>query len=97
MSTPTYRQRVARRQCPTCCTTVEDNHVYCPDCRADMRQRYVARYRPLLPLRPPSVGDPDYPGPLLACCGTWTPVTTQPHHCPQCGRTYLTTKEALSC
>lgn len=41
---------------------------------------------------------PANPQPLaqaqLLCCGVWQPITTLPHQCGQCGRTYLHPKGA---
>lgn len=31
----------------------------------------------------------DIPGPALLCCGQWQKITTLPHRCAVCGRTWL--------
>ena len=105
MTRDAYWARKGQGRCITCEATTEGSHAYCPDCLADRRAHYWTTRIPRTPEehamrhllivwarqphpKPTSVP----PGPSLACCGTFTQITTLPHVCPECGQVWLVTR-----
>ena len=81
-----------KHHCPWCWRMTTSPQRFCEACRTYWQQRpgdmsgKISHVKALY----------DVPGAnLLACCGTWVPITSMPFESPCCHRTYFLTAEEV--